>query len=65
MADNKQTPAVQQPKKVPVVNQVKSILAEENVKKRFQEVLTATWDLRLWFRMTRASEILQPVSGIR
>ena len=39
MADNKQTPAVQQPKKVPVVNQVKSILAEENVKKRFQEVL--------------------------
>lgn len=39
MADNKQAPAVQQPKKVPVVNQVKSILGEENVKKRFQEVL--------------------------
>lgn len=39
MAENMQAPAVQQPKKVPVVNQVKSILGEENVKKRFQEVL--------------------------
>ena len=39
MAENKQAPAEQQPKKVPVVNQVKSILGEENVKKRFQEVL--------------------------
>ena len=39
MAENKQAPAVQQPKRVPVVNQVKGILAEENVKKRFQEVL--------------------------
>ena len=39
MAENKQAPAAQQPKKVPVVNQVKGILAEENVKKRFQEVL--------------------------
>ena len=39
MAENKQAPAVQQPKKVSVLNQVKSILSEENVKKRFQEVL--------------------------
>lgn len=39
MAENKQAPAAPQPKKVPVVNQVKSILGEENVKKRFQEVL--------------------------
>lgn len=39
MTENKQTPAVQQPKRIPVVNQVKGILAEENVKKRFQEVL--------------------------
>lgn len=39
MAENKQAQAVQQPKRVPVVNQVKGILAEENVKKRFQEVL--------------------------
>ena len=39
MAENKQAPAEQQPKKVPVLNQVKGILAEEKVKKRFQEVL--------------------------
>ncbi len=39
MADNKQAQAMQQPKKVPVLNQVKSILGEENVKKRFQNVL--------------------------
>lgn len=39
MAENKQAPVAPQPKKVPVVNQVKSILGEENVKKRFQEVL--------------------------
>lgn len=39
MAENKQVQEGQQLKKVPVVNQVKSTLEEENVKKRFQEVL--------------------------
>ena len=37
MAENNQTPTGQ--KNVPVVNQVKNILGEENVKKKFQEVL--------------------------
>ena len=31
MAENKQAPAAPQPKKVPVVNQVKSILGDEKV----------------------------------
>ena len=31
MAENKQAPAAPQPKKVPVVNQVKSILGEETI----------------------------------